>query len=571
MVMKEARVDGAAKALDALYEFEREPVSEDKLQPGKYFAGLFAGEHVAGTEFVIGAMFVQWGVRPFDIVVGLLLGNALAVLTWTLLCAPIAVSTRLTLYWYLRRVTGPFMTTIYNIVNAVMFCILAGCMITVSASAIRIPFGIPEQTQWYPEDFRFVMVVLAVGAVVTVLAILGFKRLAQFSVVSSPWMFAMFIAGAVVLLPKLALLTTEVGEIRSIGDFWRLMGLSVWTGPEGVASPMSFWKVAAFAWICNLAMNAGLSDMAILRYAKSSWYGLYTAFGVFLGHYLAWICAGIMGAATALALQRTMTEIDPGTLANYALGVSGIIAVVLAGWTTSNPTLYRAGLAIQTITPGWARWKVTLAVGVVTSIVACFPFVFTKLLDFVGYYGIILMPAGAIVFAEHWLLPKLGVQRFWATSGKRTISWPSLLSWGIAVAVAVTLQQTGILHLFFLFVPIWVLTVVLYLVFALMAGAKNISDTTEETGLDETPAPATQQSVNKASEPVDALTKIAGLVSLLSLICCFLWPLYILYHGVTGYEDRFAFFKAGLIVPTILYFVGGVFYLSRRDKEPAAS
>ena len=49
----------AIKGMDLLYEFEREPVSENKLQPGKHFAGIFAGEHVAGTEFVIGFFGVQ--------------------------------------------------------------------------------------------------------------------------------------------------------------------------------------------------------------------------------------------------------------------------------------------------------------------------------------------------------------------------------------------------------------------------------------------------------------------------------------------------------------------------------
>ncbi|MCA1900681.1 MAG: nucleoside transporter, partial [Candidatus Hydrogenedens sp.] len=161
--MSETPILKPTQALDLLYEFEREPVTEDKLQPGRYFAGLFAGEHVAGTEFVIGALFVSWGVNAYDIFVGLLLGNLMAVLTWTLICAPIAVRTRLTLYWFLRKVAGPTVTTIYNVLNAFLFCILAGCMITVSASAVRVPLGIPPQTQWIPTDFRFVLVVLVVG------------------------------------------------------------------------------------------------------------------------------------------------------------------------------------------------------------------------------------------------------------------------------------------------------------------------------------------------------------------------------------------------------------------------
>ena len=96
----------AAAHFDALYEFDREPVTEDRLVGPGYFAGSLAGEHVAATEFVIGVMFVNWGASVADMFIGLAIGNALAVLTWTLLCAPVAVQTRLTLYWYLRSIGG---------------------------------------------------------------------------------------------------------------------------------------------------------------------------------------------------------------------------------------------------------------------------------------------------------------------------------------------------------------------------------------------------------------------------------------------------------------------------------
>jgi NCS1 family nucleobase:cation symporter-1 len=397
--MKQSRE--AVERFDRLYEFDREPVSKDSLLGAGYFAGSFAGEHVAATEFVIGAMFVKWGATVQDIFLGLAIGNVLAVLTWTFLCAPIAVQTRLTLYWYLRRIGGPFLSVIYNVLNAVLFCILAGCMITVSASAVRIPFGIPDQTMWYPTDIRFVFVVLGVGAVVVTLAILGFKRLAAFATVCSPWLFLMFIAGAVVMVTPLSE-SAGLGAIDSLESFFEMGRRAVWTGTVpatgGVpGEPMGFWKVAAFAWICNLAMHGGLSDMALFRYAKRASYGLYSAFGMFLGHYLAWIAAGIMGAGAALMLQQPLADLDAGSVAFNALGISGAIAVIIAGWTTSNPTLYRAGLAFQAVTPNWSRTKVTLVTGVVTTAIACFPFVFTKLLDFVGLYGLLLMPAGAIV------------------------------------------------------------------------------------------------------------------------------------------------------------------------------
>ncbi|MCX5770210.1 MAG: nucleoside transporter [Candidatus Hydrogenedentes bacterium] len=561
MPEQESRV---VEALDKLYEFEREPVSDDKLQPGRHFAGLFSGEHVAGTEFVIGAMFVKWGASPMDIFVGLLLGNLLAVLSWTFVCAPIAVRTRLTLYWYLRQIAGPATTTIYNILNAVLFCILAGCMITVSASAVRIPFGIPEQTGIIPTDIRFVFVVVAVGAVVVTLAILGFKRLSQFSEVCSPWMFLMFMAGAIAMLPTLAG-TTSGGGIHSLHDFWVIASQKVWTGvnPEGIKA-IGFWHVAAFAWICNLAMHAGLSDMAVLRYAPRWYYGFYSGFGMFLGHYLAWICAGIMGAAAAIIVQKSLLNLDAGAVAWQALGLSGIICVILAGWTTSNPTLYRAGLALQAVTPWWPRWLVTLFVGALTTLIACSPFVFNYLLNFVGIYGLLLMPVGAIVVVEHWIFPKIGFTQYWVTKKKLMVSWPALASWGIGMAVAFYLNWSGTLHLFFLFVPIWLLTAILYIAFSSVAGAREkLPELPQQKPRSGAPAPP------KQTKPYSGLFWMTGIAAAASLAICILWPIWIFLAGADGYVERFASFKIHIIWPTLLYFIAGTVWYIRYEKESA--
>ena len=43
-------------------EFERTPVPESKLKSWKSFLGMYAGEHAAGTEFMIGPLFLTAGV-----------------------------------------------------------------------------------------------------------------------------------------------------------------------------------------------------------------------------------------------------------------------------------------------------------------------------------------------------------------------------------------------------------------------------------------------------------------------------------------------------------------------------
>ena len=83
-------------------EEEQLPIAQHKLKGWKHFLGLYAGEHVAATEFVFGATFVALGATMTDILLGLLIGNILAVLSWTLITTPIAVETRLSLYTYLN-------------------------------------------------------------------------------------------------------------------------------------------------------------------------------------------------------------------------------------------------------------------------------------------------------------------------------------------------------------------------------------------------------------------------------------------------------------------------------------
>ena len=432
--------------LDGLYEFDREPVTSSHLSGAGKFLGVYAGEHIAGTEYIIGPLFVAHGVTVTDFFGGLLLGNVLAVLSWAFIVAPIAVNTRLTLYWQLRRSAGPGLTVAYSLVNALMFCFLAGSMISVSATAVGLPFNMdmPGLEDTLPNSLGWVLVVLGVGAVVTALAILGFEKLAHFSKVASPWMILVFVAGAIAVLPTLG--------VHSADDFWRIAKEKIWTGkPFPGMTQFSFWHVTFFAWFCNLAMHIGMADMSLLRFARKWTYGFTSAAGMFLGHFVAWVASGILCAAAS-------GNVAPGPIAYLGAGVAGAVSVVVAGWTTANPTLYRAGLALQVATPDWKRWKVTLGAGVVTTIVALFPALMMKLLDFVALYGLILMPMGAVIFADYWIVPKLGLRPYFAEVRKLLVSWPALTAWAVSLAVCFALP----VEIYFKALPGWFIAVIIY-------------------------------------------------------------------------------------------------------------
>src|SRR3546814_15910656 len=84
--------------LYAIEEYESEPVPAGKLKGWKSFLGMYAGEHTAGTEFVIGPLFEVHGVTAGDLVTGLPVGTLLAVLRLVFLGAPVASRTRTHLY-----------------------------------------------------------------------------------------------------------------------------------------------------------------------------------------------------------------------------------------------------------------------------------------------------------------------------------------------------------------------------------------------------------------------------------------------------------------------------------------
>lgn len=461
------------RSFDHLDE-EQLPIAQNKLHGGKHFAGLYAGEHVAATEFVIGATFVSLGASTRDILFGLLIGNILAVLSWTLLTSPIAVQTRLSLYTYLNKIAGDTMTKLYNWANAIIFTVISAAMITVSASAVRFLFNIPAQLNWYSTNISFILVVVGVGVVVVIVALYGFNTVADFASICAPWLFTLFVAGALALLPALAHSVIGSTSIANWSEFMQIGDASIWKGvTDSGESGIGLLEVIGFAWAANTITHVGLIDMAILRYAKKTIYGAYSSFGMLFGHYIAWIAAGIMGAGAGVLLNKSLVALDPGDVAYYALGASGFVIVIVAGWTTANANLYRAGLAAQAIFTNHSRKRTTLVVGIFTVIIACFPFVFSKMLPMLTYAGLIVVPVGAIVFAEHFVFPKIGLTRYWAYYMKLVTSKPAIIAWGAGLALGFGMNALNIMSFYYLFIPTWFFTLILYTFMASRFGAKK--------------------------------------------------------------------------------------------------
>ena len=446
-------------------EFERELVPENKLRSWKSFLGMYAGEHAAGTEFMIGPLFLTVGVSAFDLLAGLFLGNLMAVLSWRFITANIAVKERFTLYFKLEKISGKKLVNFYNVANGVLFCFLAGSMITVSATAVGVPTGLemPKLTDVMPNSVTWIIVVIIIGGLTTWIAARGYGMVSRAANWMSPIIVLAFLACGFVASNQLG--------IQSFSDF-----IAVWgEGSEPFPGQIkyTFWHVFLWSWFCNAAMHIGMSDLSVFRYAKSVESGWTTAAGMYIGHYVAWIAACLLYAvyikspeAAAFLAEGTAPPVAPGPLAYNAIGWFGIIAVILAGWTTANPTIYRSGLAFQAILPKWSISKATLLAGSVATIAGIFPAFAMKLLDFVAVYGFILAPVGAIIVFEYYFADRYGVIKNYAEKSNIAFNRSVFFAWLTSFVIFFGWSKTQGVFLSFLTLPAWLCCGILFIIFS---------------------------------------------------------------------------------------------------------
>lgn len=498
-------------------EFEREPVPVSARMGLSRFVGMYAGEHVAGTELMIGPLFLAAGASAFDLIAGLLVGNLLAVVSWVLLTGPIATRARLTLYYQLERICGRNLVILYNLANGVMFCFLAGAMITVSATAVGVwfAFPMPGLNDVYPNSAGWVIAVLVVGVMIAIVAALGYETVAKFANIAAPWMVLVFFAFGVIALAEF--IRASNTTVKSAGDLWELASTQIWRGgaPFPGRTKFTFWHVAFFAWFCNMAMHIGMSDLSVLRFARKSWFAVASGAGMFVGHFMAWISASLLyavqlytvnlapGEIAALRAaglleafqshERVLTSetigeliqqgvwsgppaVLPGPMAYQVAGLAGVLCVILAGWTTANPTIYRAGLAFQAIIPGSSRRVVTFLTGLLATAAGLFPAIAMQLLDFVALYGLILMPMGAVIFVDFWLSKRLGFAPEYALRSGSRFNFAAGLSWILTVAACLAaVRVLGNSALFFISLPGWFLAAGLYIGLSLWLQRRGVA------------------------------------------------------------------------------------------------
>ena len=108
----------------------------------------------------------------------------------------------------------------------------------------------------------------------------------------------------------------------------------------------------------------------------------------------------------------------------------------------------------------------TVIVGLITTIAACFPALVMRLLDFVALYGLILMPMGAIIFIDFWVFPKIGLKSNIAELRQLNFNWAAGLTWFFTLGICLVINQ---------FIGIEFIAVFLYIGLSYLLQQKQIS------------------------------------------------------------------------------------------------
>jgi len=156
------------------------------------------------------------------------------------------------------------------------------------------------------------------------------------------------------------------------------------------------------------------------------------------------------------------------------------------------------------------------------------------------------------------------------------VNVPGLIAWFVTLSAAVIVWVTGVFHLFFLTIPVWLATAILYIILSYVFGAgspqdafrRKLGELPDEAGADGAVVANTESDSQPAKK--SGLCHTSGLIALASLVVCFGMAIWVAVSADDVYIARVALFKTALIYITVIYFIFGTIWLWLKEKSVKA-
>jgi quinol-cytochrome oxidoreductase complex cytochrome b subunit len=202
--------------------------------------------------------------------------------------------------------------------------------------------------------------------------------------------------------------------------------------------------------------------------------------------------------------------------------------------------------------------------------IACFPFVFSQILPLLTYAGLLVVPVGAIVFAEHQIFPRIGYTRYWSSYRELSFSTPAIASWALGLIFGFGLNTLDVMSFFYLFIPTWVFTIIVYTLLAARYGAKNKYPEAKRQEKIQNENIVSYQKQKAEQEPVPVkdntiLTKVIKTVALTTLFIILIFACIVLFQSgdELDYTQNREMFYRYAFIGTIIYFTTAYWALRR--------
>ena len=183
-----------------------------------------------------------------------------------------------------------------------------------------------------------------------------------------------------------------------------------------------------------------------------------------------------------------------------------------------------------------------------------------------------VVPVGAVVFTEHVIFPRIGYTRYWLTYRKLRHSTPAVSAWIVGLIFGFTLNALDVMSFYYLFIPTWFFTAIVYTILAKKYGAAEKYPEQVAADIAQAKIINAYQAKQAANEPkpiVDnsKLTKLLHLFSRASLVITLALAASTMFRSpdLTSYDFNREIFYRYAFICTLIYF-GAAYWALRRKK-----
>lgn len=377
------------KFLESGEDYPRESVPEEERRPWWSIGMVYVGVYISVASILEGLSLI--GGLPFHKAIFAQIIGFVIFLTLMFIQGNIGTETGLTTYVLARESFGLKGSSIISLISfAGSFGWYAIHSRTTGESLASI-FG------W--SNISLISVIS--GLLMMFTAILGYRAIAFISVPTVIYTFAVMVFLAIFSVVNREFTLAELASRAPISE------------------PMTF--AAAVAVVVGGMAIASVIAPDVMRFSRSKKDNIKAL-------YLMVLPVAIIQPVASMIVGLCANSTDIAYVLTSLGGILGLILVVMGTWTSNDNNLYSASLAISEIIGRGKRWKITIIIGILASLVSAIIdlSMYENIMFVLGAFSI---PVLGVTVTDYYILPKVGLDRGLSLQAKEKLNPAAIIAW----------------------------------------------------------------------------------------------------------------------------------------------